>query len=62
MYLSTTPGILKRKMLYHPPSKKHLSQLSFTALYKVATWPSNLAFGERFDHIHFSGLQHLVTI
>ena len=57
MYLSTTPSILKRKMLYPPPSKKNLSQLSFTAIYKVATWPSNLSIGERFDHIHFSGLQ-----
>ena len=55
--LSTTPSILKRKMLYHTPSKKNLSQLSFTTLYKVATWPSNLAIGERFDHIHFPGLQ-----
>ena len=57
MYLSTTPSILKRKMLYPPPSKKNLSQLSFTAIYKVATWPSNLSIGERFDHIHVSGLQ-----
>ena len=39
MYLNTTPSILKRKMLYPPPSKKDVSKLSFTALYKVATWP-----------------------
>ena len=57
IFKNTTPSILKRKMLYPPPSKKNLSQLSFTTLYKVATWPSNLSIGERFDHIHFSGLQ-----
>ena len=44
-------------MLYPPPSKKNLSHLSFMAHYKMATWPSNLAIGERFDHIHSSGLQ-----
>lgn len=33
MYLSTTPSVLKRKMLYPPPSKKNLSHLSFMAHY-----------------------------
>ena len=37
--------------------KTYLSHFSFIAHYKVATCPSNLATGERFDHIHFSGLQ-----
>ena len=39
MYLNTTPSILKRKMLYHTLFKKNLSQLSFTALYKLLGHP-----------------------
>jgi len=45
-------------MLYPPPSKKNLSHLSFIAHYKMATWPSNLAIGERltiFTFLDYSG-------
>ena len=47
----------KKKNVVSSTLQKNLSQLSFSALYKVTTWPSNLAIGERFNHIHFSGLQ-----